>query len=118
MVIEEALEDAMPLPADIPAHLQKSSQERPQDGHEIPVVVIEALRQPAPGQVQRPQLQKQRILLALEPCVEYHPVYDIVHEQLQPLPDNHSGGARLWSVFEIFDGTVSLILPPAFQPLD
>jgi hypothetical protein len=117
LIQEVFLEESQAPVLDLLAHLQVSSQERPQHGDEVTVVVLEALCQPAALAVERLELEVERILLALEPRVEHQAVHDVVHHELQPLPDHHPRGARLGLGPEVVDHTLGLVFPRAARLL-
>ena len=97
---------------EVMAAVEVATEERAEDGDEVTVVVLEALRQSAPLGVERLELVEERILLALKPSVEHDAEHVVVHHELQPPPDHDAlgGGARVLP--HVLHHEAGLLLPP------
>ncbi|BAS74965.1 Os01g0820050, partial [Oryza sativa Japonica Group] len=80
---EEVLEELEAGLLDLLADPEVAAEEGAEDGDEVAVVVLEALREAAALAVERLEAEEQRVVRALEPAVEHDAVHVAVHHELQ-----------------------------------
>lgn len=103
---------------DFLADFQVASQQRSQNGNKIAIVIVEALSQPTPLSIKLLQLDKQRVVFALEPSIEHNPVHVVVHHQLQSLPQHDSRSRSIGIRADVIDHLADLIFPTVPVLLD
>ena len=110
---ERVFEKPEPFVFNLLAAFEVSVEERAEDGYEIAVIVLEALREPAALVIELPELKKEGVIEAREATMEKHPEHIVVHKELQPVAENDPGRGRIGVRIDVPDDRLDLRLPRA-----
>lgn len=105
------VEKCQPPRLQVLALVEVPSQEWPEQGYKIPVIVFKTLRQTASLGVKPGGLNEQRVFLRLKLGIKHHPIHDIVQHQLKPPSDNYPFAPHSVVHVQVTHHQVHLLLP-------